>query len=57
MFGFGTIGLIIYIYTIFDVVRSKFFNSSDRLVWLLIVILVPLVGTIFWFLIGRNKRI
>lgn len=57
MFGFGAVGLIIYVFTIFDVVRSTFSNSSDRLVWLLIVVLVPLLGTILWFLIGRNKRI
>ncbi len=57
MFGFGAVGLIIYIFTIFDVVRSKFSNPSDRLVWILIVVLVPLLGTILWFVIGRNKRI
>jgi len=57
MFGFGAIGLIIYIFTIFDVVRSKFSNPSDRLVWILIVVLVPLLGTILWFVIGRSKRI
>lgn len=51
------LGLIIYIYTIIDVVRNKFANPSDRLVWILIVILVPLLGTILWFLIGRNKRL
>ncbi len=57
MFGFGALGLIIYIFTIFDVIRSKFSNSSDRLVWILIVVLVPLLGTILWFLVGRNKRL
>lgn len=57
MFGLGALGLIIYIFTIFDVVRSRFANPSDRLVWILIVVLVPLLGTILWFLVGRNKRL
>jgi len=57
MFGLGFIGLAIYIYTIYDVVVSNFQNSNDRMIWLLIVVLVPFLGTILWFLIGRGKRI
>lgn len=57
MFGLGAIGLIIYAITIFDVVSSKFANQNDKLIWIIIVVLVPLVGAILWFLIGRGKRI
>ena len=57
MFGLGLLGLAIYAYTIYDVIVSKFVNDTDRLIWILIVILVPFLGTILWFLIGRNKRI
>ena len=57
MFGLGIIGLAIYAYTIYDVLVSNFASSSDKLIWILIVILVPLLGTILWFLIGRGKRI
>jgi len=57
MFGLGAIGLIVYVFTIFDVVSSKFANKNDKLIWVIIVVLVPLVGAILWFLIGRSKRI
>jgi hypothetical protein len=57
MFGLGAIGLIIYAITIFDVVSSKFANPNDKLIWIIIVVLVPLLGAILWFLIGRGKRI
>jgi hypothetical protein len=57
MFGLGAVGLIIYVFTIFDVVSSKFANQNDKLIWVIIVVLVPLVGTVLWFLIGRGKRI
>ncbi len=57
MFGIGFLGLAIYIYTIYDVVTSKFANDTDRLIWILIVVLVPVLGTILWFLVGRGKRI
>ena len=50
MFGIGIIGLAIYAYTIYDVVISNFANETDKLIWILIVILVPLLGTVLWFL-------
>lgn len=55
MFGLGIIGTIIYIFTIIDVLRSNFSSSTDKLIWILVVILLPLIGTILWFLIGRAK--
>lgn len=57
MFGLGIIGLAIYAYTIYDVVISNFASETDKLIWLLIVVLVPFLGTILWFLIGRTKRL
>jgi hypothetical protein len=57
MFGIGIFGLAIYAYTIYDVVISNFASDTDKLIWVLIVVLVPFLGTILWFLIGRKKRI
>ncbi|MDR7128514.1 hypothetical protein J2X69_000846 [Algoriphagus sp. 4150] len=57
MFGLGIIGLAIYAFTIYDVISSNFANQNDKLIWVLIVVLVPLLGTVLWFLIGRGKRI
>ncbi|GAA0877498.1 hypothetical protein GCM10009119_04660 [Algoriphagus jejuensis] len=48
---------IIYAYTIYDVVTSRFANPNDRLIWILIVVLLPFLGTVLWFVMGRNKRL
>jgi len=53
----GLIGLAIYAYTIYDVVTSNFANDSDKIIWILIVALVPFLGTVLWFVIGRGKRL
>mgnify|MGYP006166827035 FL=1 len=49
------LGLLVYAFTIYDVVRSRFANQTDKLIWILIVLLVPFLGTILWFAIGRNR--
>ncbi|GGF22966.1 PLDc N-terminal domain-containing protein [Echinicola rosea] len=53
----GIIGTIVYILTIIDVVRSKFHTDTDKVIWVLIVVLLPLVGSVLWFLIGRGKAV
>lgn len=55
MFGIGLLGIIIYAYTIYDVVSSRFGGSNDKLVWVLIVLFLPLLGTVLWFVIGRKS--
>lgn len=57
MFGLGIVGLIIYAYTIYDVVSSKFGGQNDKIVWVLIVLFLPLLGTILWFLMGKKTTI
>jgi O-antigen ligase len=33
------------------------FNGNEKLVWVLLIIFLPFLGSLFYFLIGRNKRI
>ncbi|WP_083836454.1 PLDc N-terminal domain-containing protein [Nitritalea halalkaliphila] len=55
MFGLGIIGLAIYVYTLYDVLTRDFRNGTDKIIWLLVVIFLPLLGTILWFLVGRSS--
>ncbi|RPA66976.1 hypothetical protein EF405_17745 [Cyclobacteriaceae bacterium YHN15] len=57
MFGLGIVGLIIYAFTIYDVVSSKFGGKNDKIVWVLVVLFLPLLGTILWFLMGKKTTI
>lgn len=57
MFGLGIVGLAIYAYTIYDVITSNFGGKNDKLVWILVVLFLPLLGTILWFLFGKKATI
>jgi len=57
MYKLGIIGTIIYIFTLVDVLRSRFHTPTDKLIWVLIVIFLPLLGTVLWFLIGRGRAV
>ena len=33
------------------------FNGSEKILWVLIILFLPFLGSVLYFLIGRNKRI
>lgn len=62
MFAFfgSMVGLgltVLWVFAIIEIVRSEFIDKTERLTWLLIVILLPFIGTILYILIGRKLRL
>lgn len=60
MFSFGLLGLlcvILWIWALVDIVNSRFREDITKIVWVLIVIFIPFIGTILYFLIGRQQRL
>ena len=55
--SFGICMLAFWIWAIVEIVNAEFEKENDRLVWLTLVVLVPFIGTILYFAIGRNKRL
>lgn len=50
--------LALWVYCIFDVIATGegLTRNLPKLVWLLIVIFVPTIGSIAWLLLGRPER-
>lgn len=49
-----SIGL--WIYCLIDISKSSFKNN-DKLVWILIVLLVPFIGSVLYLFVGRKAKI
>ena len=49
----GLIILVLDIICIMQVVQSSM-DSTKKLLWILIILLLPLLGPILWLLIGRG---
>ena len=47
--------LVLWAYCIFDVIRTdeRSVQNLPKLIWLLIVVLIPSIGSIGWLLLGR----
>ena len=53
------IGLLFatWIWAIVDIVKSEFRGENDKVLFLILVLLLPFVGTIIYFIVGRPKQI
>ena len=64
MFGIGlpefivlfVLFLPVWLIALVDVLRSEF-TGSNKIVWLIVVILLPFVGPIAYFFIGRKQKV
>ena len=49
-----SIGL--WVYCLIDILKNRF-EQNDKLIWLLVVFLVPFLGSLLYLFIGKNKKI
>ncbi|MGH2730394.1 MAG: PLD nuclease N-terminal domain-containing protein [Actinomycetota bacterium] len=61
IFGGGLVALALlalWVYCIFDVIATSdaLARNLPKIVWLLIVIFVPTIGSIAWLLLGRPEK-
>ena len=49
-----SIGL--WIYCLIDILKNKF-ERNDKIIWILVVILLPILGSILYLFIRKNKKI
>ncbi|OMP31004.1 PLD nuclease N-terminal domain-containing protein [Mangrovimonas sp. DI 80] len=50
------IGVLLPLLALISVLRGRF-NGNEKLLWALVVIFAPFLGSILYFAIGRSKRL
>ena len=50
------IGLLCFIFWIVALIDCIKGNSPGKVVWIIVIILLPFLGTILYFLLGRGSR-
>jgi cobalamin synthase len=52
---FGILALALAIYTIYLIINSSA-DSNTKLIWILIVIFLPIVGSLLYMVLGQSPR-
>jgi hypothetical protein len=53
---FPGLGLLLMVFALVDIIRADQWTIRylDKTIWIILVILLPLVGSVLWFSIGRG---
>ncbi len=56
IFLFLALPTILWLWALIDCVKREF-KPNDKLIWVLIIIFLPLIGSILYLAIGRKQRV
>jgi hypothetical protein len=52
----GGLPLILIIYCLFDITRSTFKDPINKIIWVIITVFVPVLGSILYLVFGRSQK-
>ena len=55
--AFISLPFILMIWAIIDLLTSQFVDNTNKLIWALVIIFMPLLGAILYLLIGRKQKL
>lgn len=58
MMGIGIAGLIVLVVDVYAIVMilDSSAKAIEKLIWALIIVLLPVIGLIFWYFAGPGKK-
>ncbi len=48
--------LVLSLIALIDILKSNFRESVNKVIWTLVVVLIPIFGAILYFIIGRSQK-
>lgn len=52
----GIIVFIAWLCALIDILRSEFINPSNKVVWLIVIFIIPLLGSILYSIFGTSQK-
>ncbi len=54
--GVLLISLILLVYSLVDILKHSF-KGNDKIIWVLVVLFLPILGSILYLFLGRKQRL
>ena len=48
--------LLFPLIALINCLKSEWKDTTNKLIWVIVIIILPIVGAILYFIIGRNQR-
>ena len=56
IFGLVLAGVAVWIWSLVDVLTGEFQKDNDRVIWVIILLLLPFPGFLLYLMFGRKNR-
>lgn len=56
-FVIGIAIFAIWVWSLIDVIRGNFRGENDKLIWILVIVLGGIIGSVIYFFVGRKNKI
>jgi len=50
------ISIGLWIFCLIDILRNQF-QKNDKVIWILVIILIPILGSLLYLFIGKSKKL
>jgi len=54
---FGAIYLIFWLWMLIDAITATHLSGTEKLIWVLVIIFLPCLGSVLYFFLGRRRRV
>lgn len=54
IFSLAILAMIFVIWVVIDLFQKKF-SLTEKILWLIVILLAPILGSIVYLLVGRNR--
>ncbi|MES2732096.1 MAG: PLD nuclease N-terminal domain-containing protein [Bacteroidota bacterium] len=51
------LSVLLWLWALVDILQSTFKDSVSKISWLLVVVFIPLLGSILYLAIGRGQKV
>ncbi|RKQ42526.1 phospholipase D-like protein [Roseivirga pacifica] len=48
--------MLVTIIALIDILKSEFHPEQNKIIWVIVVLVAPLIGSILYFFIGRDQK-
>jgi hypothetical protein len=55
--GIAVFAMIFWVWVLYDCITKEPSEGNDRIAWLLVILLVPVIGSLLYYFVRRPERI
>lgn len=57
LFSVAMGAMVLWIYCLIDAIRSDFKEETQKIIWIILLVAVPVIGVVLYLVMGREQQV